>query len=57
MTHGLTRSATASPGRDESAGGLGGHFGAPHDMGERARTLAIPDAAERLVAVLLEVAA
>jgi len=27
------------------------------DMGERARTLAIPDAAERLVAVLLEVAA
>jgi len=26
-------------------------------MGERARTLAIPDAAERLVAVLLEVAA
>ena len=27
------------------------------DMGERARTLAIPDAAERLVAVLLDVAA
>jgi len=26
-------------------------------MGERARALAIPDAAERLVAVLLEVAA
>ena len=27
------------------------------EMGERARTLAIPDAAERLVAVLLDVAA
>ena len=57
MTHGLKRSATASPGRDESLGGLGGQFGAPHEMGERARALAIPDAAERLVAVLLEVAA
>src|SRR5207244_9234025 len=25
-----SRGATASPGRDERSGGLGGHFGAPH---------------------------